>query len=100
MGANRIAGMGWLARGVPVVAVTALAVAGTAGGRRQRGRAAREAGVQPAVAGTISTVAGGVGGPARATNVPITNPCGVSVASGLLYIADGQTSARWTPPTG
>ena len=58
------------------------------------------------MAGTISTVAGGVGGPARATNVPITDPCGVSVASGLLYIADGQsvrqvdTTDRLTTPAG
>ena len=101
MGANRIAGMGWLMRGVPLVAVTALAVAGAAGGT-----ASAAAGAPPAVAGTISTVAGGVGGPARATNVPITDPCGVSVASGLLYVADGQsvrqvdTTDRLTTPAG
>ncbi len=106
MGANRIAGMGWLARGVPVAAVTALAVAGTAGAGTSAAAQAREAGAQPAVAGTISTVAGGVGGPARATNVPITDPCGVSVANGLLYIADNQTvrqvdsTDRLTTPAG
>ena len=83
MGANRIAGMGWLARGVSALAVTALAAAGTAG----VGASAGAAVAAPPVAGTISTVAGGVGGPARATNVPITNACGVSVANGLLYIA-------------
>ncbi len=101
MGADRIAGRGWLLRGVPVVAVTALAVAGAAGGG-----ASAAVGASPAVAGTISTVAGGVGGPARATNTPITDPCGVAVASGLLYIADGQTvrqvdsTDRLTTPAG
>src|SRR5580700_3262841 len=93
--------MGWLMRGVPLVAVTALAVTGAAGGT-----ASAAAGAPPAVAGTISTVAGGVGGPARATNVPITNACGVSVANGLLYIADNTTvrqvdsTDRLTTPAG
>jgi hypothetical protein len=100
VGANRIAGMGWLVRRVPVVAVAALAVAGTPGAGASAAAQPREAGVQPAVAGTISTVAGGVGGPARATNVPITNACGVSVANGLLYIADNTTVRRSTAPTG
>src|SRR5690242_4616308 len=101
VGANRIAGMGWLSRGVPALAVTALAVAGTAAG----GASAGAAGAAPP-AGTISTVAGGVGGPARATNVPITDPCGVSVANGLLYIADNTTvrqvdsTDRLTTPAG
>ncbi len=101
MGANLIAGMGWLARGVPVLAVTALA-AGVAGG----GASAGAATAAPPAAGTISTVAGGVGGPGRATNVPITDPCGVSVASGLLYIADNTTvrqvdsTDRLTTPAG
>jgi hypothetical protein len=106
VGANRIAGMGWLAWRVPVVAVAALAVTGTAGAGASAAAQPREAGVQPAVAGTISTVAGGVGGPARATNVPITNACGVSVANGLLYIADNTTvrqvdgTDRLTTPAG
>ncbi|HET7247962.1 MAG TPA: hypothetical protein VFJ07_24355 [Streptosporangiaceae bacterium] len=100
MGATLIAGRGWLARGVPVVAVTALAVAGSAGGGASAGAAVA------ASPGTISTVAGGVGGPGRATNVPITDPCGVSVANGLLYIADNTTvrqvdsTDRLTTPAG
>ena len=102
MGANRIAGMGWLARGVPVAAATALAVAGMAGG----GASAVAAVAAPPTPGTISTVAGGVGGPARATNVPLSDPCGVSVANGLLYIADNETvrqvdsTDRLTTPAG
>jgi hypothetical protein len=99
VGATLIAGRGWLSRGVLVMAVTALAVAGTAGGGASTAAAA-------AVPGTISTVAGGVGGPARATNVPTTDPCGVSVANGLLYIADNTTvrqvdsTDRLTTPAG
>ena len=116
MGANRIAGMGWLARGVPVAAATLLAVAGTAGTAEAGASAAAlprsaraqpaVAGAQPAVAGTISTVAGGVGGPARATGVPVTDPCGVAFAGGLMYIADGPTvrevnsADRLTTPAG
>jgi len=102
VGANRIAGMSWLMRGVPAVAVMALAVAGTAGGGASAGAAV----AAPPVPGTISTVAGGVGGPARATNVPITNACGVYVANGLLYIADNTTvrqvdsTDRLTTPAG
>ena len=102
MGATRIAGMGWLARGVPVAAVTVLAVAGMAGG----GASAVAAVAAPPTPGTISTVAGGVGGPARATNVPLSDPCGVSVANGLLYIADNETvrqvdsTDRLTTPAG
>ena len=82
------------------MAAAALVVAGTAGAQPA------VAGAQPAVAGTISTVAGGVGGPARATGVPVTDPCGVAFAGGLMYIADGPTvrevnsADRLTTPAG
>ena len=85
MGATVIAGRSWLARGVPVMAMTALAVGGVAGGGASAATAA-------AVPGTITTVAGGVGGPGRATNVPLFDPCGVSVANGLLNIADTHSN--------
>src|SRR6266571_2759077 len=98
VGADRMAGRGWLTRGGPALVVTGLmAVGGAAGGGASAAAAA---------AGTISTVAGGVGGPGRATNVPVTDPCGVSVANGLLYIADGPTvrqvdaTDRLTTPAG
>ena len=70
------------------------------------GASAGAAVAAPPVPGTISTVAGGVGGPARATNVPIADACGVSVANGLLYIADNTTvrqvdsTDRLTTPAG
>ena len=41
----------------------------------------------PGTAGVITTVAGGVGGPARATSVALIFPCGVSFGGGRLYIA-------------
>jgi len=43
--------------------------------------------------GIISTVAGGVGGPGRATSVAI-GPCGARWAGGWLYIGDGSTVRR------
>src|SRR6266516_7154062 len=78
-----MAGRGRFTRRGPALVVTALlAVGGAAGGG---------AGTAAAATGTISTEAGGVGGPGRATNIPVTDPCGVSVANGLLYISDGPT---------
>jgi len=95
VGAFRIAGMGWLSRGVPAAVAASMAVTAGTG-----------ATTAAAVTGNISAVAGGVGGPGRATNVPITDPCGVSVAAGLLYVADGPTvrqvdsTDRLTTPAG
>ena len=40
-------------------------------------------------AGVISTIAGGPGGPAQATTVAVPGPCGVSSASGALYVGAG-----------
>jgi hypothetical protein len=45
-------------------------------------------------AGVIKTVAGGVGGPARATNVGLPSACGVSSAAGYIYVADGSAVRR------
>jgi DNA-binding beta-propeller fold protein YncE len=85
-----------------IVATTAIALlapaAASAAGRAPASAAARTAGV-------ISTVAGGVGGPARATQVALA-PCGVSFGAGHLYIASGvvrQVSPgtdRLTTPAG
>src|SRR5215470_1090120 len=43
--------------------------------------------------GTISTVAGGVGGPGKATKVAL-GPCGVAGQGGSLYVADGPAVRR------
>ena len=54
--------------------------------------AAASRAVRPAVAGIMSTVAGGVGGPGRATSVAV-NPfggCGLAFAGRHLYIGDGS----------
>jgi sugar lactone lactonase YvrE len=51
------------------------------------------------VAGVISTVAGGVGGPARAIRVHLFLPCGASFGAGHLYIADATTVRAVNPGT-
>src|SRR5215813_840631 len=56
-------------------------------------------------AGTISTVIGGVGGPAKATTVAMgfessfTGPCGVAYGDGHLYIAAGPAVRQVDPAT-
>jgi trimeric autotransporter adhesin len=59
-----------------------------------------------AAPGTISTIAGGVGGPAKATRVAL-RPCGVATGGGYLYVNAGNTvrqvnaNADWlTTPAG
>ena len=91
--ADRPAG-GRLRRGLPAALTAALALTALAG-TGQAVAAARPdgtgtpSGAQRA-AGIISTVAGGVGGPAAGTKVALSHPCGVSFANGHLYIADTE----------
>src|SRR6516164_3385724 len=68
---------------------TALASSATAAA------APREARAAPAP-GTITTVAGGVGGPGQATTVALA-PCGVSFQNGSIYVADGGTVRKISP---
>ena len=68
-----------VARGGAMAVVAAAALAG-----------ASAAAAAPPPAGVISTVAGNVGGPAKATNVAVT-ACGVAYAGGVVRIADGPT---------
>jgi len=70
-----------------------LAAAGVAGpaSAARAGAGTPAAGAVPG--GTISTVAGGVGGPGRATSVAI-NPCGVRWTGGWLYIGEGPMVRR------
>jgi secreted PhoX family phosphatase len=49
--------------------------------------------------GTISTIAGGVGGPAKATTVSL-NACGLSFHDGSLYIADASAVREVAPRDG
>ena len=46
--------------------------------------------------GTITTVAGGVGGPGQATTVALA-PCGVSFQQGSIYVADRGTVRKISP---
>jgi sugar lactone lactonase YvrE len=73
-----------------LVSATALAGSGRAAAVPRAGRAA--------TAGVISTVAGGVGGPAKATNVGL-DVCGVSYADGHVELADGGAVRTVNPRT-
>src|SRR5262249_45933519 len=88
--------MGYLRHGLIAIGLSAV-IPGyvLAGGS---GAVEAKAGGGPA-AGTISTIAGGVGGPARATTVSITG-CGVSFHGGSLYIADGPVVRKVDPGGG
>jgi trimeric autotransporter adhesin len=75
--------------------------AAQAPGRTVHGRAAA------AAAPTISTFAGGVGGPAKATTVTLSggsvtdvDPCGLAVGNGALYVGDTTTVRRIGPADG
>jgi ribulose-5-phosphate 4-epimerase/fuculose-1-phosphate aldolase len=106
MSTQRVARISRLRQGVRAGAVTALAVAALAGAgpaaAAHRGGAAAHAGQAPA--GTISTVAGGVGGPGRATKVALdvglgASTCGVSFGAGHVYIGAAGTVRQVTPAT-
>jgi hypothetical protein len=82
-----VAGTGLLVSGG--LAVTGLAVTGLAvTGQAAAAGAATVAAVAAAPHGTITTIAGGRGGPAPATSVAV-DPCALKYASGSLYISDG-----------
>src|SRR5215469_3226184 len=70
-----------------------LAAAGVAGpaSAARAGAGTPAAGAVPG--GTISTVAGGVGGPGRATSVAI-KPWGVPWAGGWMYVVEGAMVRR------
>ena len=102
MGMGRIAEMGGLRRGGPVlvaglaVAVATLAGAGQAAAAAHPGEPTVPGGSRPAAVGVISTVAGGVGGPARATGVGVI-PCGVAFAGGHVYIGTESAVRELNP---
>src|SRR5438552_6896372 len=48
-------------------------------------------------AGVISTVAGGVGGPAKATRLALLGPCGVTSSAGSVYVGDGLALRKINP---
>jgi hypothetical protein len=83
----------WLRRGVPAAALMALVCAAALAGGAGPAAAAPHHGdalparSHPAVApGTVSTIAGGIGGPAKATTVGVI-PIGLTFSGGHLYVA-------------
>src|SRR5690348_8639269 len=80
------------------LSLTCVSGTGTAAASGQRAGAADVA-WRAAPAGTISTVAGGVGGPARATTVALTGLCGVAAGHGSTYIGDYYSLRRVDPGT-
>ncbi len=62
-------------------------------------RGSRAAAVPGLAAGVISTVAGGVGGPGKATTVGVS-PASVTFAGGSLYIGDALSVRKVDPATG
>ncbi len=108
MGMASLLRTGRLMRSVPATAAAALAVAALAGSgpaaaaAHRDGSTATHSGTAPA--GTISTVAGGVGGPGRATKVALgaglgSSVCGVSFGAGHVYIGADDTVRQVTPAT-
>jgi trimeric autotransporter adhesin len=81
-----------LARGVPPVLALVLVPGAALAGSGQALAAAH--GARPAAAGDISTVAGGPGGPGKATGVALAGPGGVASHGNYLYIADEQVAQK------
>ena len=96
MFAIRILGSAWLLRGLPAVVAVGLVLAGGNGAAAAAGQRGGQGG--STAAWTISTVAGGVGGPAKATQVSVS-PYGVFYGTGGLYLADWGSVARVDPQT-
>ena len=96
----------WLAdrngrtRAVPMLAAAVLvsAVMAVASGPARAVTAGPPASGQAATAGTITTIAGGVGGPGPATSVAV-RACGVSIGGGSLYVADTWSVRKVSPAT-
>jgi hypothetical protein len=84
--------------GAAVLAAAGAAAAwlSAAGGAAPAETPARHGGPAP---GTITTVAGGVGGPGPATTIPF-GICPISVAGGALYAGDGALIRRINTRTG
>jgi trimeric autotransporter adhesin len=96
LGAIRILGPGGLPRGLSAVAAVVLVLAGGSSAAAVAGH--RGSGSAATAAGTISTVAGGVGGPAKATQVSLS-PYSVFNGTGGLYLADYGSVALVSPQT-
>jgi hypothetical protein len=95
MGRARTGGTERLRRGGAAAVAAGLIMTAAVAGRVGPASAAPR--VQTATAGDISTIAGGPGGPARATNVSLTRPCGAAFGGGALYVGDSWDVRRIDP---
>jgi len=88
------------ARAVPVLAAVVLvpAMLAAASGPARAVAAGPRASGRAATAGTITTMAGGVGGPGPATSVAV-RACGVSLGNGSLYVASTWSVRKVSPAT-
>ena len=81
---------------VGLIALTAAATSAPASAGTANAAAAQTS----APAGVISTVAGGVGGPARATRVALESACGVAFSAGFVYVGAGDAVRKISLRTG
>src|SRR5215831_21305533 len=105
MGIMRIHPTGGPGRGVPAALALTLTTAGILVGSgtvaaAQRGAVAGQAAGREAAAGTISTVAGGLGGPAKGTKVALGYPCGVGYGAGSVYVGSATVVRKLNPVGG
>src|SRR5215470_10357894 len=98
---------GGLGRPAAVASALALVSAASAAALAWGGGPARagSAGVRPAaLAGDITTVAGGAGGPGAGTEVSLglgqNAVCGITYSSGALYVADSDVVRKVDPQSG
>jgi trimeric autotransporter adhesin len=85
-----------------LASTTALAVAvapAAAGIASRAGIGSHAVHVRAAAPGTITTIAGGVGGPGRATGIGLAQPCGLAFAPGHLYIGQSSLVRALNPAT-
>jgi uncharacterized protein YheU (UPF0270 family) len=95
-GGHRFRQVAAMAVAMPAVV---LAGGGVAAAAQRHGQAhPRDLGA--AVAGTISTLAGGVGGPGPGTKVALSSPCGVATSASNVYISSAGAVRRVTQQTG
>src|SRR5260370_13365455 len=76
-----------------VVSISSSLLGSSAAGGATLPRTGMVAAIPP---GTVRTIAGGIGGPARATSVGF-RPCGVAFGAGFLYVSDGTAIRRVNP---
>jgi trimeric autotransporter adhesin len=77
---------------VTVMAIAALPAASVAATHPMRATSPQS--LHASAVGTITTIAGGVGGPAKATATSLGYPCGIASSAGNLYVAQTTVVRR------